>query len=288
MLTRRPAAPSDFVAMAELQARWETAWFGSVEQSADEVIEQLTRVDPLAENSLVLCDGDRLVAAGVRWRADTTTVIGPDADVGPVYRELLPWFAARDPSHVEVLSRDGAARAVVEAAGWRHGKSAFELFRSVDGTALPEPQWPAEVGVVELRLGDAAEVHDLVYRRAGWTEIAGHPNRELAEWRELFMNDNVVPDLQVLARRDGRLVGVALGRIWDDGTGWVSQLAVAKDERGRGLGRALLREALGRYVAAGAKQLGLSVQADNRGALRMYLDAGLQIDREWMSYLPPQ
>lgn len=288
MFTSGPAAPDDFAGIAELHARWETVWFGSVEQSADEVIEQLTRLDPLAENSIVLRDGARLVAAGVRWRADTSTVVHPDADLAAAYRELLPWFAAREPSHVDLLSRDNAARAVVEAAGWRHGKSAFELFRTVDDAPLPEPLWPADVAVAEFSAGDAAEVHELIYRRAGWTEIPGHPDRELAEWRELFMNDNVVPDLQVFARREDRLVGVALGRIWEDGTGWVSQLAVAKDERGRGLGRALLREALRRYAAAGATQLGLSVQADNRGALRMYLEAGLQIDREWMTYLPPR
>jgi ribosomal protein S18 acetylase RimI-like enzyme len=78
-----------------------------------------------------------------------------------------------------------------------------------------------------------------------------------------------------------------MGRIWDDGTGWISQIATAKDERGRGLGRAMLLEALRRRVAAGAKSLGLSVQADNRGALRLYLDAGLQIDREFRTYHAP-
>jgi hypothetical protein len=37
-------------------------------------------------------------------------------------------------------------------------------------------------------------------------------------------------------------------------------------------------------VRAGATKLGLSVQAGNRGALDLYLGAGLTIDREWLIY----
>jgi ribosomal protein S18 acetylase RimI-like enzyme len=91
----------------------------------------------------------------------------------------------------------------------------------------------------------------------------------------------------VLAWRGERLVGVAIGRMFSDGTGWVAQLAVAKDERGQGLGRALLLEALRRRRAAGATSVGLGVQHENRGALTLYLDVGLTIDREWMQYTLP-
>ena len=79
-------------------------------------------------------------------------------------------------------------------------------------------------------------------------------------------------------------VGAAIGRTWSDGTGWVSQLAVAKGERGHGLGRALLLESLRRRVAGGAHSLGLSVEVVNRTALALYESVGLRIDREWMSY----
>jgi ribosomal-protein-alanine N-acetyltransferase len=80
---------------------------------------------------------------------------------------------------------------------------------------------------------------------------------------------------------------VAVNRIFSDGTGWVAQLAVSKDERHGGLGRALLAESLRRLRAAGADRLGMEVQAANRVALAMYLDAGLPVDREWRYYAPP-
>ena len=129
-------------------------------------------------------------------------------------------------------------------------------------------------------------MYQLIYVDAGWAEVPGHPHREFDDWRDLFITDTTVPDLQVLAWRGDRLVGVSTGRIFSDGTGWIAQLAVAKDERGNGLGRALLLDGLRRRRDAGATVLGLAVQAENRNALDLYLDAGLEIDREWMEYRP--
>ena len=92
----------------------------------------------------------------------------------------------------------------------------------------------------------------------------------------------------MLAWRGDRLVGASLGRIFSDGAGWVSQLAVAQDERGRGIGKALLLETLRqRRGRAAPPSLGLGVMAHNRGALGLYLGVGLRIDREWLAFEPP-
>ena len=90
----------------------------------------------------------------------------------------------------------------------------------------------------------------------------------------------------MLAWRAGRLVGVALGKTFSDGTGWASQVAVARDQQGRGIGSALLTEAFRRRLSAGATQIGLGVSAANPDALRLYQRLGLEIDREWMAYRP--
>ena len=90
----------------------------------------------------------------------------------------------------------------------------------------------------------------------------------------------------MLAWRAERLVGVALGKTFSDGTGWVSQVAVARDQQGRGIGSALLTEAFRRRLGAGATQIGLGVSAANPHALRLYQRLGLEIDREWMAYRP--
>ena len=101
-------------------------------------------------------------------------------------------------------------------------------------------------------------MHRLIYREARWADVPGHGDRPLPEWRDLFLAGED-PAQQVLAWRDGAVVGAALGKTFSDGTGWVSQVAVRPDQRGRGLGRALLLEAFGRRLASGATRLGLGV-----------------------------
>jgi ribosomal protein S18 acetylase RimI-like enzyme len=283
----RPATLDDLASIADLQRRFDVAWFGASEHSGDEVAEILSYADPLAEHSRVVINGDRLIAVALRFGTDTVLTVDPHVDASPVYELVLSWFAER-PGMTDVLSRDEAAIAAVEAAGWTHEKSAFDLIVGVTPELnLAEPMWPDGVAVRDFDLADAAAIHRLIYVDAGWAEVPGHPERDFDEWQRIFITEHTVPSQQVTAWRGKRIVGTAMGRTWDDGTGWVSQLATAKDERGRGLGRAMLLEALRRRVAAGATSLGLSVQAANRGALDLYLGVGLQIDREFRTYLAP-
>jgi ribosomal protein S18 acetylase RimI-like enzyme len=281
--TARPATPADLPDIVELQDRWDTHWFGASEHDEAEVRASLGRAEPLAERSRLLLDGDRLVAAAWWWRSDDATIlVHPDTDTRAACRQLVPWLARSGADHVEALARDGALLEVLAGLGWVHVRSQFELLGSPDG--LPAPEWPDGVTVSELS-DDAAEVHRLIYEQAGWADVPGHTTRDLDEWRSLFVTGED-PAQQVLARQDGRLVGVALGKVFSDSTGWVAQLAVRRDQRGRGLGTALLAEAFARRVAAGATQLGLGVSATNAGALRLYERIGLTIDREWMVHRP--
>jgi ribosomal protein S18 acetylase RimI-like enzyme len=282
----RPATPDDVALIDELQRRFDIAWFGASEHSLGEVGEFLSYAEPLDANSLLVLDGDRLIAVALRFGSDTLMTVDPDA-AASVYGHLLPWFAERT-GHIEVLSRDDAAVAAIESAGWTYRKSMFDLIVAVTPhLELAAPQWPHGITTHDLAPADLEAIHHLIYVDAAWAEVPGHPYRDFAEWRRIFVTEHTIASQQVIARRGERIVGIAMGRIWDDGTGWISQIATAKDERGRGLGRAMLLEALRRRVAAGAKSLGLSVQADNRGALRLYLDAGLQIDREFRTYHAP-
>lgn len=284
----RPATSDDLAAIADLQERCDVAWFGAAEHSVDEVEEILGYADPLTENSLVAYDGDRLIAEALRFGTDTVMTIDPETDPTPILAVLLPWFADA-PGRTEVLSRDEAAIAAIEAVGWTYDRSTFDLLVDVDDDLkLAEPLWPEGVVARDFGLAEAEAIHRLIYVDAGWAEVPGHPERDFDEWRRIFITEHTVASQQVIAWRGERIVGVAMGRTWDDGTGWISQLATAKDERGRGLGRAMLLDAMRRRVAAGATSLGLSVQATNETALNLYLDAGLQIDREFRTYTAPR
>lgn len=284
----RPATRADLALASELSARAETAWFGAPESDESEIGEHFDRVRDFETDSRLLFDGDRLVAVALHLGTDAWFVTDPDQELTRrVADDLIGWYSGFDAAKLEVLDRDEALRSSLVAHGWRHERSSFELVRPVSADwTMPEPRYPDGVEVRPFTPDQAAAMYHLIYVDAAWAEVPGHPQRAFDDWRTVFITDTTVPELQVLAWRADRLVGVSTGRIFSDGTGWIAQLAVAKDERGHGLGRALLLDGLHRRRVAGATALGLSVQAENRNALALYLDAGLEIDREWMEYRP--
>ena len=90
-----------------------------------------------------------------------------------------------------------------------------------------------------------------------------------------------------VARRDGRAIGWVVGRVFDDGRGWVEQLAVARSARGLGVGRALMLHSLAELLSRGATSLATGVQAENEKALGLYRDIGFVVAREWPAYARP-
>lgn len=284
----RAATPDDLPALVQLQRRFDLAWFGVVEQNEDEVRETWQRVDPLIDNSRVVLGEGKVIAAAWRWGAAADLLVDPGTDPRAAADELLPWLAAGPPVAVEALHQDERMRAALAAHGWQHTRSSFDLLRPVsDDWVLGEPVWADGIERRDHRAEDAAAVHHLVYVDARFADVPGHHWRDYGEWFGLFLAEATKPEPPVLAWRGDRLVGASLGRIFSDGAGWVAQLAVAQDERGRGIGKALLLETLRQRVAAGATSLGLGVMAHNRGALGLYLGVGLRIDREWLAFEPP-
>jgi ribosomal protein S18 acetylase RimI-like enzyme len=287
----RSASVADLAAITDLQLRWDVAAFGAPEHDEGEVREELDHIGSFDDDSRVVFDGEQLIAAAWQWSTEATILVDPDVDPTPVYAELLPWFELRRTPALPALSTDQRLRSALADRGWRYTKSVFELLRATGSDwAIPEPRWDDGITVRDYRSVDGPAVHHLIYVDADWAGVPGHHRRELAEWLGIFVTEvteATEADHQVLAWRGDRLVGVAMGRMYSGNVGWIAQLAVAIDERGRGLGRALLLEALRRRAVAGAVELGLGVVADNQKALQLYLDVGLRVVREWQDFQPP-
>jgi ribosomal protein S18 acetylase RimI-like enzyme len=283
----RAATEADLPALVELVRRAETALFGAPEQDAAEITERIRRADPLAERSRLSHEDGRVLGAAWCSRTEAEVTVDPEADPGSVLGELVAWLEEVPAPPLAAADRDAALLALLQRRGWRVDHVSYELSRDVGRDwEIAAPSWPAGIEVSSPGEDELSAVHRLIFAEAGWAEIPGHNERPFEEWRRLFV-DRVPASLLVIARRDGRAVGAALNRVFADGTGWVSQLAVARDSRGQGLGRSLLLESLRRLSAAGAARLGLEVQAGNEAALGLYRSVGLSVQREWRAYTPP-
>ncbi|HSK25473.1 MAG TPA: GNAT family N-acetyltransferase [Jiangellales bacterium] len=98
--------------------------------------------------------------------------------------------------------------------------------------------------------------------------------------RQVENSDDPAYERWTLALVDGRPGGVcqASGHLYStENAGWVRNLAVLRQHRGRGVGRLLLEHALAGYAADGRAWAGLGVDTDNAtGALRLYESVGMR------------
>jgi ribosomal protein S18 acetylase RimI-like enzyme len=152
------------------------------------------------------------------------------------------------------------------------------MWRVLDGP-LPDASWPDGVVVRTYSESDGPAVKTLLDDAyAAWD--AEYVPREYGEWeRWMTDHDEFDPGLWFLVERDGELVACAL--LWkvDGGRGWVKDLVVREDQRGRGLATALLHHAFGAYQCRGAERVGLKVDSRNpTGAPQLYERVGFVAD----------
>lgn len=94
-------------------------------------------------------------------------------------------------------------------------------------------------------------------------------------WRERYVDDHEVDwDEWLVCTVDGALAGVLQSRAGDEG--WVKNLAVLREHRRRGVGRALLSAAFTAYAAKGRTEAGLGVDLANpTEAIKLYTGVGM-------------
>lgn len=275
----RPATTADTEAVVSLAYAEEVAWFGVPESSREEIAHYL-QFSGGVESGVVFEDG-RIRACALVTSLSEAVVFFDPGDPEPPFAPVFGWVFDRGATHIELQPADTARIAWLDAHGGTHSRSVFDLtMRGADPVGTPV--WPDGVSLRPYVRGDDDElVHHLVYVDARFAAVPGHPDRPLEMWRQMYTAENF---RGWIAHRDGRPVGWVMGRVQDDGIGWVHQLAVAVDERGHGLGRTLLLHSFADLRADGAIDLGLTVQAANDRAIGLYRSVGLQVQKEWLVY----
>lgn len=201
---------------------------------------------------------------------DAHVLVHPRAEGRGIGSVLRGWAEARAAERGTAIVRQFAfgsnepGRALLRAAGYAPAQHYFRL--RADLAAVPEP--PVAAGLRPYAAAEEPAVHALV--QEAFAEVDGFTPQPLDAWR----GRRAGGDGLVLTDAEG-IVGAALGERWDEATGYVAELAVARRARGRGLGRTLLLGLLGVFRAAGLTHAELSVHGGNRGALRLYESVGM-------------
>jgi ribosomal protein S18 acetylase RimI-like enzyme len=147
----------------------------------------------------------------------------------------------------------------------------YQMRIEIDPSRVQEPRWPPGVAVRAFVLSDAQTLHSLLmhgYRRGGGSVA------EFGVWLAQMTGDaEYDPALWILAESREALVGAVL--CWT--SGFVKDLVVHESWRGRGLGVALMRQAVATFAERGVSRLELKVHSDNAGAIRLYERVGMQV-----------
>jgi ribosomal protein S18 acetylase RimI-like enzyme len=275
----RPATPTDRPDLIALALAEDAAWSDAPAVSAEEAGEL---IDSYELGVIFQHDGRVAGYAAVDEGGETILLADPRDPVAPLER-LVAWLGERGHHEVNTYAADARRIAWLDAQGFTHRRSASDLRRAIDPAPAPAV-WPNAVAIARYRPGeDDAAVHTLIYVDAAWAEVPGHTQRSLEKWQSM-----ITPHYSGwVARRDGHAIGWVASRVFDDGRGWVEQLAVARSARGLGVGRALLLHSLAELRSRGATSLATGVQAENGKALRLYRDIGFAVEREWRVYARP-
>jgi mycothiol synthase len=248
----------------------------------------------LEKDALVAVDDGRIVAYAAFVRGDYVDVyVHPEYLGRGAGKRMLEWSERRALERTApgeevrvgqvIISSANGARSLLEAHGYEPVRIYWRMSMPL-GEQPPRPVWPEGVLVRTFdQERDTRAVYALVQDAFGDNER--HTAESFEEWQAFMIEREAFePGLWFIAEADGEIVGCVLCPDYDD-EGWIRQLAVARDWRRRGLGTALLHQAMSEFFRRGRKELGLVVDSWNRtGAKELYENAGMTVAREHTRY----
>ncbi len=289
-LLTRPLQMADARPMFELFAASELADTGEVAVELEDIEGDWQRPSfDLAQESIGVFDGSRLVAA-----ADVYKTRRAEATVHPDHRGrgIGTWLA----HWVEDCSRrrggslvgqsvpvGSSAERLYQSLGYREGWRAWILVvpPGVDVRSQPLPRGYT---LRDLVLGPDEQVaHRLV--EDAFNEWPDRQPSSFDDWAAITVRRPRFEPWQIRFAVDdaGTPVGMTF-TIVADGCGYIAELAVRADRRGKGLARALLVDAFERARAHGATRSELSTDS-RTGALSLYEHVGMRVSKSYQHWM---
>jgi GNAT superfamily N-acetyltransferase len=289
-LRHRPLTPADAAATFAVFAAAEEQDTGEVAVELEDIESDWQRPSfDLATESIGVFDGDELVAAGEVYRARRG-----EASVHPRHRGrgIGTWLARwtedcarrRGGTVVGQTAIEGSsAEALLRNLGYHEGWTSWVLEVPAGSAIEPQPLPPG------YRLRDFVPGQDdeAAFRviEDAFNEWPGREPSTPGDWAaRTTQRGGFEPwQLRLTESPDDEVVGAAF-TIHAGDCGYIDQLAVRADQRGRGLARALLVDAFERARDRGVTRSELSTDS-RTGALPLYQHVGMAVTktyRHWM------
>lgn len=240
----------------------------------------------LAKHTIGVFDGDELIACAEVYRGRR---LAADVDPGHhgrgVGTALVCWSqqVARDNGSDligQTVPEGGTAARLLRAHGYQPLWSSW-LLELPAGRSIAATDLSAGVRIRDFEPGrDERAAYQTV--EDAFNEWPDREPTEFDDWAAGVLQRPGFEPWQLLlaVEGDGDVVGVCNVVLSGD-SAFVSQLAVRREHRGRGLGRALLLEAFGSGRAHGARRAELSTDS-RTGALELYLHVGMEVTRTFL------
>ena len=276
----RPATPADRPDLIALALAEDAAWSGGPEVSAEEAGEFIDHHGP----GVIFERDGRVAGYGAVGEGGGTIVLAdPGEEPGPALEALAAWVGERGHHEVDTYAGDARRIAWLEAHGFTHRRSSFDLQRGIN-PPLASAVWPSALAIARYRRGeDDDAVHALIYSTPHGARC---PDTRSCRWK-----------------RDGRCSRPTIAAGSRAATGAPSAgssaacSATGADRLSRSpspaplavsvSGRALLLHSLAELRSRGATSLALGVQAENEKAIALYRDIDFEVAREWRVYARP-
>ncbi len=201
---------------------------------------------------------------------------------------LMRWTQATtragggDVTEQSISEHEHAAMTLLERNGYERRWESW-LFEIALEREPAAPALPAGYAIRDFVPGRDERVAFEVIERAfsEWPEYDGRP---FEDWEAVELGrPGFAPELLGLCVSDADVVGAVMVT-YDDDEGWVDQLAVAREHRGRGLARALLLHAFGVTWRRGGRRCGLGTDS-RTGARGLYEHVGMRVRKTYHDYV---
>ncbi|MET0696335.1 MAG: GNAT family N-acetyltransferase [Acidimicrobiia bacterium] len=286
-LMQRPLAPGDEPAVATVMAAGQLADIGEVAIEEADIVSDWQRPSyDVGASTIGIFDGDRLVAYAELSGGDRG-----DAAVHPNYRgrgigsHLATWMQeqarGRGLKVIGMPVPEGSpGDRLLEGLGYRVRWTSWVLAlpegRDIEDRALP-PGYAIRTATDSDHRTTWAVIED------AFLEWAVRDRQSFEDFSaQVMQRPGFEPwNLRVVTDQSGEVVGAALILLADE-VGFVERVAVRKDQRGLGLGQALLADAFAQARVHGASRSELSTDS-RTGALGLYERVGMEVTSVWVN-----